>query len=83
MKPTLQPVTVLHRIDQDSLRVAYSSFVLDGNVEDTSTAHEKMQLALDIPPRMEAFADGNISLASRYKGTLSGPPRTMAWKLTK
>lgn len=48
MKPTLQPVTVLHKIDQDSLRVAYSSFVLDGNVEDTSTAHEKMQLALDI-----------------------------------
>jgi hypothetical protein len=48
MKPTLQPVTVLHKLDQATLRNAYSSYVLNGCVEDTSTAHEKMQLALDI-----------------------------------
>ena len=38
-----------------------------------------------LPLRMEAFADGNISLASRYRSynTLGVAPRTLTWKLTK
>jgi hypothetical protein len=57
-------------------------YIKENGYAATLSRHIKRSL---LPPRLEAFADGNISLASRYRSysSLGGPPRTMTWKLTK